>query len=153
MFGLTFGGPIRPKLRADAGLQMTILLKDKYFTIRTGDTVVQADGKVCFVFGGWFSREFSITPKAYVDIIGGVAYSGIDTNIKKPRKPSEDKDSYYGVGAADTFFGLAIRHKVYRQQNIGLQFCYHFAPYEYFDDKLPTAIGNQFITSALTYRF
>jgi len=150
-FSAFLGYNIYKSLYLDIGANLRPPIVDKNFDLNIADTTTSVNGKMCLTFGGWIYNEFKLNKNLFFDVVGGIGLGRIDTDLKRPKQSSDDVDKYYGVSTYDASLGINLRKRIFKTNSVGINFSYHYAPYNN-DSLLHTDIGNQFMTISILFR-
>ena len=144
--------PVRENIRVEFNTGIGILLNKEEISIHVEDSVFDVKSHFCWTLGLRLTKEFRLGRKIYFDYSPGIGVGLMDTDLKKPEKNSDGSNEFYSLATVDIVFGVAFRTVILKKKSIGLNFEYHYSPFN-FDKKLEKDIGNQYLTAGLLYRF
>ena len=151
-FTVALGGLVTNTLRLDAFINYTPPTNASDFEIRIKNDFYTVTTRGLIVTGILITKEKKITNHLVFDLVGGMAYGGINTDLMKPERGLDDEESYYTMSTIDLSLGANLRVRAFERKAIGLNFSYHYSPYK-IDKRLITNVGNQYFTSSLFLRF
>ena len=162
-FGVMYSSRLSSSFIYELGMRVRINSKDRDFDYNLYDDVERVNSKASFSFGGtvgykvFDNKKFIIAPKF------GLAYETTTTGLSEITE-TEYYDEYYGDYASSSnvryhnvntmrmSFGLAAMRKVSRNQYIGIEASYIYAPYNW-DKSLITSVHSNYGSLELFYRF
>ncbi len=144
--------PVKNELRFEINTSFTALQQKKPVFIQTIDTLIGAKTRLGWQLSLGVKQSFPLSPKTRFDVSGGLGYSYVGTNQRKPTEDPEYEVVHYGLHAIDLSAGAGFRWMLNKRKSIGLVYSYHYVPYG-FNKILITPIGNGFGMLGLSYRF
>ncbi len=149
LIGLTLCSPLAYKLNIELGVKVRYNNSDKDFQYSAkGDTILVNSNYTIF-FGAFVgykifdNKEFIILPKI------GIGLESV--NAKPLQKKNYDEPDTYEINTLHLSLGLSVIKKIFTYRYIGIQFNYHYCPYQ-FNKNLLTSFNNNLFSCEIFLR-
>jgi hypothetical protein len=147
-FGESFGLMVIKKVRVQFWMMPRFLNQNKPLPIKINDSIVYyRKEKLGASIGGWVSYTFYQDKHVSTELMTGVTWENIPTDVQKPN--SKDTLSVSGLGLS---IGINSWINTFSRLNFGLRAIYTYTTYEK-SKYLSSSIGGHSITFSLVYRF
>lgn len=147
-FGGGFGLMVSRKMRFQLWVMPRILNQKKSLFLNLSDSVIEFKrNMVGASLGGWLSYTFYQDRKVNTEILTGITFEDIPTDILKANK--KDSLSISGLGLS---IGINSWINTFRRLNFGLRAIYTYSAYDK-SKYLAIPIGGHSFTFSLVYRF
>ncbi len=151
--GASFGLMITDNLKIEYGLGPIFLNNNNSLDFLVNDSILSTDDTFGASLGGWITYSVYKDRNLYIDIISGVTWELIDTDIVNPDEDPDDKyDSTLSVSTYGISLGTDIWINKFGNHNVGIRILYNYAAYNR-SDILISKIGGHSISVSLIYRF
>lgn len=147
-FGGGFGLMVSRKMRFQLWVMPRILNQKKSVLLNLSDSVIEFKrNMVGASLGGWLSYTFYQDRRVSTEILTGITFEDIPTDILKANK--KDSLSISGLGLS---IGINSWINTFRRLNFGLRAIYTYSAYDK-SKYLASPIGGHSFTFSLVYRF
>ncbi len=143
---------INKKYCIELGALFAFWVNNKEVMVDIEDSLQSIKSKYGGTYGIWVHRAYSFDNEYFIDAVGGLAYTNFGTGIEKINTDEEEGTSYYHIGTVDLTFGFNVRKRIFVRHDVGVNFSYHFRPYN-LDKRLVTKLGKSSFSLSLFYRF
>jgi len=151
--GASFSLMVSDNMKIELGLN-AIFQNNESDIILEENAIVDSTRKTTGAsLGGWLTYSIYMDRNFYIDLLSGVTWETIDTDIEKPNvDPDEKDDELLSVSSIGFSFGTDIWINKFGIHNVGIRILYSYAAYN-IDEILISQIGGHSISTSLIYRF
>lgn len=151
--GASFGLMISKNMKIELGLNAIIHNNKDELELFADETSKNTNKTTGASLGGWLTYSVYKDRIIYLDILSGLTWETIDTDIENLNDDPEDEyDDNLSVSTFGVSIGSDLWLNIIGTHNIGIRLLYSYAPYNN-DDILKTKIGGHSISTSLIYRF
>lgn len=123
--GVGVGGNINRKYRLSLLADYTVLSKHPDFDVKIGGDTLTTNSDGIFTIGGRFARRFRPTENQVIDLMTGLSYSRMDTDVMRDAEDS----TYYGIQSFSIPLGFNFLSKIKDGPMVGIYLGYQYTPF------------------------
>jgi len=151
--GASFGLMVSNNMKIELGINGIIQNNESKLDLVENDVVTSTRKTTGASLGGWLTYSVYKDRNFYIDLLTGVTWESIDTDIENPNNdPNEKYDSLLSVSTYGISLGTDIWINKFGIHNVGIRILYSYAAYNR-DEILISKIGGHSISTSLIYRF
>lgn len=151
-FGGSLGIMITRKMRLQFWIMPRLLQPAKPIGIMVNDSIIYNSKKNSGAsLGGWISRTVYQNKRMSAELISGITWEDIGTNVENPNRRNK-YDSLLSISSVGMSFGVNSWINTFKKLNFGVRAVYTYSTYDK-SKNLAQPIGGSSMTVSLVYRF